>query len=172
MQEFPDGGFWKGKNYTFDKREAFGIEDPAGVGGVMTKDQRKAQKTAISKCCRCKKNWDRYAGKRKCYTCGVPVILCDSCLSIKLVTPEENLTVRCPLCTDQGITVAADNIEYIDNGKAATLKTAETEGKAAQTVMKSGGGFGKKKRENKLNKKECKFGAKCSRPNCFFSHSN
>lgn len=37
MQEYPDGGFWKGKNYTFDKREAFGIDDPAGVGGVMTK---------------------------------------------------------------------------------------------------------------------------------------
>eukprot|EP00602_Paraphysomonas_sp_CaronLab_P003052 CAMPEP_0185033524 /NCGR_PEP_ID=MMETSP1103-20130426/22537_1 /TAXON_ID=36769 /ORGANISM="Paraphysomonas bandaiensis, Strain Caron Lab Isolate" /LENGTH=280 /DNA_ID=CAMNT_0027569817 /DNA_START=24 /DNA_END=863 /DNA_ORIENTATION=+ len=24
MQKFPDGGFWEGKNYVFDKREAFG----------------------------------------------------------------------------------------------------------------------------------------------------
>ena len=38
----------------FDKREAFGVGDPAGVGGVVSKAQRKAQKkTAISKCCVC-----------------------------------------------------------------------------------------------------------------------
>jgi len=27
MLEYPDGGYWKGKNYTFDKRFAFNAHD-------------------------------------------------------------------------------------------------------------------------------------------------
>ena len=35
FKEFPDGGHWRGKNFVFDKREAFGADNPAGVGGVV-----------------------------------------------------------------------------------------------------------------------------------------
>jgi len=35
LQEFQDGGFWRGKNFVFDKREAFGVECLQGVGGVL-----------------------------------------------------------------------------------------------------------------------------------------
>ena len=116
LQEFPDGGFWKGKNYTFDKREAISAGEPAGVGGVLTKSQIKEQKTsAISRCCRCSAPWDRYTGKRKCFTCGVPVLLCVQCVDVKLSTGKGigvggggnveteadrmlQLSVRCPLC--------------------------------------------------------------------------
>ena len=34
-----------------------------------------------TECARCHKPWDRYIGKRKCYTCGVPVLVCDACMS-------------------------------------------------------------------------------------------
>ena len=34
-----------------------------------------------SVCASCAKPWDRYIGKRKCYTCGVPILVCDTCMS-------------------------------------------------------------------------------------------
>ena len=34
-----------------------------------------------TECAGCRKPWDRYVGKRKCYTCGVPVLVCDACMS-------------------------------------------------------------------------------------------
>jgi rhodanese-related sulfurtransferase len=35
LLQFPDGGFWHGKNYVFDKREAFSVDNREGVGGVL-----------------------------------------------------------------------------------------------------------------------------------------
>ena len=51
--------------------------DKDGDGGVIKKDKKsKAKKSTQdelpAKCCVCEKKWDRYVGKKKCYTCGVP----------------------------------------------------------------------------------------------------
>ncbi len=104
LQAFPEGGFWRGKNFVFDKREAIGAGHVNGVGGVVRMDTAAAggnellvcKKDGASKtkrrgdnqlldrgaeCANCHKPWDRYIGKRKCYTCGVPVLVCDTCLS-------------------------------------------------------------------------------------------
>ena len=84
----------------FDKREAFGVEDLNGVGGVTGKQKKKSKTKAktkggkgagesdggggvAAKCCVCKDEWDRYVGKKKCYTCGVPVLMCDRCMTKK-----------------------------------------------------------------------------------------
>jgi predicted sulfurtransferase len=40
MMEFPDGGHWRGKNFVFDKREAFAAGLPEGVGGVDTSNSK------------------------------------------------------------------------------------------------------------------------------------
>ena len=92
-----------------------------------------------SVCANCSKPWDRYIGKRKCYTCGVPVLVCDTCLSIQSSTSakkkkkkagkekeeqglkpkvsiEEVDRIRCPLCVEEGVTVPAADDEYTDNG--------------------------------------------------------
>jgi hypothetical protein len=37
----------------------------------------------LSRCCCCSAPWDRYIGKKKCYTCGVPVLMCDKCCTAK-----------------------------------------------------------------------------------------
>ena len=104
LQAFPEGGFWRGKNFVFDKREAIGAGNVNGDGGVVRKDtaatgavvneSSKNKNDAASnekddnkllpwgtECAKCKAPWDRYIGKRKCYTCGVPVLLCDTCMS-------------------------------------------------------------------------------------------
>ena len=85
LTAFPDGGFWRGKNFVFDKREAVGVNNPCGDGGVIRKQvkaKKKKKSTGkeindgesddIAKCCVCDTKWDRYVGKKKCFTCGVP----------------------------------------------------------------------------------------------------
>jgi len=116
LQAFPDGGFWRGKNFVFDKREAIGVNNLEGDGGVIRKNQIKKKKKARkeeqkkhtttrelpSKCVVCDVVWDRYVGKKKCYTCGVPVLMCDKCMSLKPdKTPGMKLKVRCPLCVKE-----------------------------------------------------------------------
>jgi predicted sulfurtransferase len=84
LQQFPDGGLWRGKNFVFDKREAMSAQNTNGDGGVVKKHSKQEQKEndAIqTHCCLCETPWDRYVGKKKCDTCGVPVFVCDSCLS-------------------------------------------------------------------------------------------
>ena len=65
----------------FDKREACGIEDINGTGGVVRKekgkDKGKNKEPILGKCCVCSKPWERYIGKKKCFSCGVPVLMCD-----------------------------------------------------------------------------------------------
>lgn len=61
----------------FDKREAISAGDKNGDGGVVKKDKKvkgkkKTPEDLPAKCCVCEKKWDRYIGKKKCYTCGVP----------------------------------------------------------------------------------------------------
>jgi rhodanese-related sulfurtransferase len=35
LQKFPEGGYWQGKNFVFDKREAIGVGCFGGVGGIV-----------------------------------------------------------------------------------------------------------------------------------------
>ena len=70
FKEYPDGGNWVGKNYTFDKRFS---HVPEGI----TKSESEVE--VLSKCEACEKPWDRFRGKRRCPTCGVPSIICSDC---------------------------------------------------------------------------------------------
>lgn len=151
LQAFPEGGFWRGKNFVFDKREAIGAGNVNGDGGVVRADGKKGKvdgdETLLSwgtECAKCHRPWDRYIGKRKCYTCGVPILLCDACMSqssmpssgrgkkdkkgrkndsrAKSETGEDSKKVegsdkvRCPLCVEEGVTVPAADVEFTDNG--------------------------------------------------------
>ncbi len=134
------GGFWKGHNFVFDKREAVSSDQPQGVGGVYRKKPEGKDATAkslllpTSYCCLCEKPWDRYLGKKKCDTCGVPVLMCETCLTHhssakkkKQTPPSEESgeaanvvsvpLARCPLCVQENITVPAALVEFTDNGK-------------------------------------------------------
>jgi predicted sulfurtransferase len=172
LQKFPDGGYWRGKNYVFDKREAMAIHNVNGDGGVI---QKKAVKVPgiETTCCVCNKPWDRYVGKKKCDTCGVPVLMCDACMAThkknkkKQEKSKEAPLVKCPLCQEQGVTVRADEVEYTNNG----VDVKDVSGKAAPSVLKWGGGHAHKKKEKKrFSKQSCRFGADCGRKDCFFAH--
>jgi hypothetical protein len=209
LQAFPEGGFWRGKNFVFDKREAIGVGNVNGDGGVVV---RKDAKGVGGTCAKCHRPWDRYVGKRKCHTCGVPVLVCDACMSRsspsaakgkrkkeakkdkgktgrteeaaaadKEDSAEENASIRCPLCIEEGVTVPAADVEYTDNGvRNTTITKAEgtapkeqgnNNSKAAKSVLKWGGGHATKKKEKrKCKTRLCQFGAECFRKDCFFYH--
>lgn len=90
VKTFPDGGFWKGKNYLFDRR----MEQTPG-----TKALARVEEEVGSKCCLCRQKWASYRGKFKCSQslCGVPVIVCSGCDASALREPE---CLTCELCKE------------------------------------------------------------------------
>mmetsp|Transcript_14756 Transcript_14756/g.37120 ORF Transcript_14756/g.37120 Transcript_14756/m.37120 type:complete len:721 (+) Transcript_14756:153-2315(+) len=113
FKEFPDGGYWKGKNYVFDKRFAHA---PPKIDGELHGRAKESDDTtsqafpsknpdaAMGKCEGCLKPWDMYRGKRRCPTCGVPSLICKECfLADKNGTKKLGRDVRCDLCVEQNI---------------------------------------------------------------------
>lgn len=106
FKDFPDGGYWKGKNYVFDKR--FSHAPPKIDGALHGGDGEKSADAVIQimgQCESCQKPWDMYRGKRRCPTCGVPSLVCRDCfLADKEGRKKLDKSVRCDLCVEQGIT--------------------------------------------------------------------
>ena len=79
-----DGGHWKGKNYTFDKRYAHGAENA----------------TIISSCVHCGEPWERYQAGAKCAKCKMEVLFCRRCQ--RTPKPIKKHLLYCPLCKPGG----------------------------------------------------------------------
>jgi predicted sulfurtransferase len=90
LKTFPQGGFWKGKNYLFDKR----MEQVP-----ILKTSEALQADVESTCCLCTQPFASYRGQFKCSRedCAVPVIVCPKCQAHATASPE---TLICPLCRD------------------------------------------------------------------------
>eukprot|EP00606_Chrysophyceae_sp_TOSAG23-5_P001146 GSChrysophyteH2.ASY1.ANO1.1116.1 assembled CDS len=90
IKTFPEGGFWNGKNYLFDRRmeQVPGKRSGEAVEGGMD-----------AKCCLCRKPWTVYRGQFKCCRslCGVPVIVCQACSARANTQPQ---TLTCELCKE------------------------------------------------------------------------
>lgn len=50
----------------------------------------------IGKCAGCSIPWSKYRGKRRCPTCGVPLLLCTNCLK----TDADKHGAKCHLCQE------------------------------------------------------------------------
>jgi len=96
LKTFPEGGYWKGKNYLFDKR----MEQVPGK-----KTEEALTNDVESSCCLCASPYSQYRGQHKCAmtipssgkTCAVPVIVCDADNCQKLAVDEPQM-LKCPLC--------------------------------------------------------------------------
>lgn len=90
MKTYASGGYWKGKNYLFDKR----MEQTPEVKGI-----KDVESDIDSKCCLCRTRWTIYRGQFKCNRslCRVPVIVCESCASAAAKMPE---SLVCELCRE------------------------------------------------------------------------
>ena len=110
FKEFPDGGYWKGKNYVFDKRFAHAPVDKEaaarGLAAPVNNNNNNNTKpdAPIGKCEACGKNWDQFRGKRRCPTCGVPSLICRDCWQADQDgTRKLDRSIRCDLCVEQDI---------------------------------------------------------------------
>ncbi|PIM97862.1 Phospholipase/carboxyhydrolase [Handroanthus impetiginosus] len=79
MEQFPDGGFFKGKNFVFDHR--------VSVGSLDTK--------ILGTCLLCGASYDDYTSRCRCTHCRMLVLICDSCR-------EKNSFYVCELCQKNG----------------------------------------------------------------------
>lgn len=118
FRDFPEGGWWRGKNYVFDKRFAHAPpvietferevkkeEKGVGVAAVEIPESAKDKLQALGKCEACQKPWDKYRGKRRCPTCGVPSLICKDCYEADSNgTRKLDRSIRCDLCVKEGIT--------------------------------------------------------------------
>ena len=100
FKQYPDGGYWAGKNYTFDKR--FAHVPPKKL---LLQDEAVA---VMGKCEACLKPWDMYRGKRRCPTCGVPSLICRECIQAdKDGIRKLDRSIRCALCVEENVTSKA-----------------------------------------------------------------
>ena len=146
LQEFPDGGYWQGKNFVFDKREAIGVGCFEGVGGViqagknpnLPKEKPKKTSSAevkeavsesaevkaevMGRCCVCEAPWDRYVGKKKCTMCGVPVLLCVACSSAKGMLDKAEKTAATSTTTADSAAAPDKSAEASESATADAKK--------------------------------------------------
>lgn len=132
---FPDGGWWKGKNYVFDKRFSHVpilLEERNTLASknrkrgnrdenfISLENGRSSIKTMYGTCVVCQKDWDSYRGKRRCSLCGVPSLICKHCNEKKKLEPAKlDSSIRCHLCIEEGI---ISKMQYRDFQKKNYLK--------------------------------------------------
>ncbi len=67
------------------------------------------QNEILGKCEACHKPWDRYRGKRRCPTCGVPLLVCKDCNN---KVKKNDKSVRCDLCVEEGKLVKIHKLSF------------------------------------------------------------
>ncbi|KAI4301691.1 hypothetical protein L6164_034942 [Bauhinia variegata] len=91
LEQFPNGGFFKGKNFVFDHRISVGSSDPNIVGTCLL--------------CGC--SFDNYSPRCRCTYCRMLVLVCSSCQQ------KEAAVYACELCQKQGKAVGSlQSIEF------------------------------------------------------------
>ncbi|CAI5481459.1 unnamed protein product [Closterium sp. Yama58-4] len=65
LEAFPDGGFFRGKNFVFDHRLAVPPAAP--------------QQATIGTCCVCTKPFDDYSRRNRCAACRMLLLICPAC---------------------------------------------------------------------------------------------
>ncbi|CAL0320931.1 unnamed protein product [Lupinus luteus] len=95
LEQFPDGGFFKGKNFVFDHRISVGSSDANIIGTCLI--------------CHC--SFDDYSSRCRCTHCRMLVLVCHSC-------QNEAALYVCELCQKQGKAVRP--MQLIENGESKT----------------------------------------------------
>ncbi|MCL7036798.1 hypothetical protein MKW94_023602 [Papaver nudicaule] len=79
LEQFPDGGFFKGKNFVFDHRISVGSSSADVVGS----------------CLLCGSSFDDYSSRCRCTYCRMLVLVCSSCQM------KDDVDYVCELCKKQ-----------------------------------------------------------------------
>ncbi|KAG4166148.1 hypothetical protein ERO13_A13G112800v2 [Gossypium hirsutum] len=96
LEQFPDGGFFRGKNFVFDHRISVGSSDTSIMGACLI----------------CGSSYDNYSSRCRCTHCRILVLICDSC-QIK------SDAYVCELCLKHGMDFGS--IPSVEDGELATV---------------------------------------------------
>lgn len=110
LEQFPDGGFFKGKNFVFDHRISVGSSSSDVVG----------------LCLLCGLSFDDYSSRCRCTYCRMLVLVCGSCQK------KDGVDYVCELCKKQSkmgepVSVIGSNINPIDSTPVNGLGVVELE---------------------------------------------
>uniref|UniRef100_A0A7S0FVE6 Rhodanese domain-containing protein n=1 Tax=Pyrodinium bahamense TaxID=73915 RepID=A0A7S0FVE6_9DINO len=132
MKTFPEGGYWKGKNFLFDKRqEQIPEKKPA----------EELKREVESHCAKCKALCGEYRGGFKCNEddCQVPIIVCSACREALAAAAAPPPKLRCPLC-EEGFCLRdkeAPKLKRAEKRKGGAA--AHTEGRQVKRMKKFAG---------------------------------
>ncbi|KAF4347253.1 hypothetical protein G4B88_015763 [Cannabis sativa] len=93
LEQYPDGGFFKGKNFVFDHRMSVGSSDTNILGT----------------CLLCRLPFDDYSSRLRCTYCRMLILVCYSC-------QKESFASVCELCKKHGKDVGL--ISSVENGRS------------------------------------------------------
>ena len=159
VKTYPKGGYFKGKNYLFDKRMEQ-IPGGEGLGEGLNGEESMGNDTTTTnidaKCCLCRCSYTQYRGQYKCNRslCGVPVIVCDTCrLKTNAINPDNLI---CELCREGHRIVTPKNFDLIaQKRKAEEIYDANCALKEEKDDDEAGGKkFKKPKQDQKLQQEE------------------
>ncbi|WCJ43072.1 tRNA uridine(34) hydroxylase [Euphorbia peplus] len=102
LEQFPDGGFFKGKNFVFDHRISVGSLDPNVLGN----------------CLLCGTSFDDYSSRCRCSYCRMLVLVCPSC-------QKKEASFVCELCQKHGKIVSSS--PATQNGISETIPENESD---------------------------------------------
>lgn len=94
LEQFPDGGFFKGKNFVFDHRVSVGSSNPDIMGT----------------CLLCGSPFDDYSSRCRCNYCRMLVLVCVIC-------QKEDALYVCELCQKHGKVIGKSALDEIDESQ-------------------------------------------------------
>lgn len=79
LSKFGSSGFFRGKNFVFDRR---GSDAPPGLCDVTSSTTSvEASVSVVGTCFYCNDYWDKYTGDAVCTVCRESMLVCNSCRS-------------------------------------------------------------------------------------------
>jgi predicted sulfurtransferase len=131
LQQFGQGGFFKGKNFVFDERgdvEGEEEEEEGGGGRVVGGLDSEGSSEAIrGKCCLCSAPWGDYGARARCSACRMLVLLCAACHSSS-EDLDKKLMMLCELCHQRnvgGTTTTTTTTTTINTTATTTMDTSQ-----------------------------------------------
>ncbi|XP_020242439.1 rhodanese-like domain-containing protein 6 isoform X1 [Asparagus officinalis] len=104
LEQFPDGGFFKGKNFVFDHRVSVGSQDTNILGACLI----------------CGSSFDDYSSRCRCSYCRMLVLVCYSCQGKAVAEYVCELCKKHCKGTGQLRSIKDDQLHMLDSLEAAT----------------------------------------------------
>ncbi|GIL76485.1 hypothetical protein Vretifemale_6158 [Volvox reticuliferus] len=80
LERFPDGGYFRGKNFLYDDRIAVGPEISEQVSPrPWCSSSSSPSPGVVGRCLMCRCSWDDYGARLRCSRCRLLVLICDTC---------------------------------------------------------------------------------------------